>query len=159
MLASAGSAYKYGKEFEAKTKTAKDAEALARADKEMAEVALAEVIALPESKLRKTRGKNTALAHGVASLMSLAKENGIKIGAIGSAALGNSGAKSIESIFTEVPMTNGKLHKTDVLMKANYQSYEGFRNFFEEVSKSGMAVQSVVVRNSYFEATIRFMGT
>lgn len=159
LLASAGSAYKYGKEFEAKAKIAKDAEVLARTNLEAAEIALAEVGALSESKSGDLQGRNLELAHGVATLMALAKGNGIKVGAIGSASLGNSGAKSIESIFTSVPMTDGKLHRTDVLMKANYQSYDGFRNFFDEIRKRGMAVQSVTVRNSYFEATVRFMGT
>ncbi len=131
---------------------------LARTNLEAAEIALAEVQALPESGSHGVREKNMELAHGVAVLMALAKGNGIKVGAIGSASLGNSGAKSIDSIFTAVPMTDGKLHRTDVLMKANYQSYDGFRKFFEEIRKNGMAVQSVTVRNSYFEATVRFMG-
>lgn len=158
MLASAGSAYKYGQEFHVKARAAKDAEGVARTEKEVAEVALGEVRALRAEQQRDTTDKNAELARGVAYLMALAKENGIKIGSIGSNGLSGSGSKPFESIFAPVPLTDGKLHKADILLKAQYGSYDGFLKFFEEVRSSGMAIQSVTVRSSNFEASIRVMG-
>lgn len=158
MLASAGSAYKYGKEFEAKAKAAKDAEGLARTELEATEVALAEVRAIPTEHKHETRNRNIELAQGVAALMTMGKKHGIKIGALGSSATAGANATPMESIFSPVPMTDGKVQRADVMLKADYETYDGFLKFFEEVRSSGMSIQSVTIKNSSFDAVIRMMG-
>lgn len=158
LLASAGSAYKYGKEFEAKTKVAKDAEGVARAELDATEVALAEVRALSFKRKHETRNRNLELAQGVAALMTMAKKNGIKIGAIGSSGAAGANTTPMESVFSPVPMTDGKVQRADVVLKADYETYEGFLRFFEEVRSSGMAIQSVTIKNSTFDSVIRVMG-
>lgn len=128
---------------------------------ELAEIAHAEVLALKESneREREIAGKNAELAQGIATIMTLAKESGIKIGSVGSVGAGQQESNAIENIFEAVPMTAGKLHRADVAVKGEYASYEGFLSFFEELKRHGIAVQSATVRRSNFDATIRFMGT
>lgn len=133
-------------------------EGVARTNMEVAEIALSEVQALEMGPAQVKMEKNAELAQGVASIMTLAVENGIKISNVGTTGSGPQGAKAIETIFTTVPLTAGKLHRADINVKGEYKSYEGFQAFFEQLRRRGVAVQSVNVRRSFFEATIRFMG-
>lgn len=164
LLGLAGSAFKYGEEFQTKAKFAASEEETARLDMEMAEVALGEIQRLPVPPVE-TDGSSTALpkdlalANGVGAMMALAEPSGVKIASISSVG-GQTEASGtpVGSLFAAVPMTGERLFRADVSIKAEYKDFDGFRRFFSGLALSGVSVQAVAIRKTSFEATLRFFG-
>lgn len=132
---------------------------------EMADIALASVQGmLPPSgfgvRSASPVQKDLALADGVASLMTLAELNGIKVASLSSAQPGAAGGtgKPISGLFAVVPMSGDRLYRADLVVKAEYKDYDGFRQFFSDLARAGVATQAVAVKKTSFEATLRFYG-
>lgn len=131
---------------------------------EVSESALAALLELAppntiEGDAPKLEQKDVALASGVGSAMALAVAHGVKIASVVSLtdqAVAN--AKPVSSLFAPVAMSGGRLFKADILIKGGYKDYDGFRRFFSGLSQRGVSVQSVSVKKTSFEATLRLYG-
>jgi hypothetical protein len=159
-LVLAGSAWKYGNQFKSDAVVSSQAEAKARMDTEVAEIALSSLGQMKRARSRITPAeKSMALANGVGTVMGIATVNGVKIEAITSQTKQQmaKGVK-IDSLFTPVPLAGGKLHKAEILIKGSYRDLAGFNGFFDALGRAGLSTQKLSVKKSSFEATVRIFG-